>query len=568
MSTIKTRKAVLQIFTVWFAGALFLTQGYAADIPAGVESGRIEKRFEQPVQPKSTLEPMVPALEKPMPPEESDKIKFVLSGIVIEGATVYSETDFQPLYQQYLGKEISLTVIYKVAEAITLKYANDGYALSRAVVPAQSIKNGIVRIKIIEGFIDKVIIEGNLNDRRSFFEKYKEKILASRPLNSKILERYLLLANDLPGMSVKSILKPSEDTNNASTLILTITSKHYDLFASLDNRGSKSIGPAQAILSGNINSSLRQFSKTSLTAVQTEDWNELNYLSWGHEEILSTEGLTFNLGFTGSRSEPGTRILRDLELEGRSRSFSAGVSYPYIRSRRENLDWSTKFDYKTSRNYQLGEATSKDKLRVVRVAIEYDFADQYRGINQFIIEVSKGLDIFSATDNNDPLKSRSEGKSDFGKISFSGSRTQELQNGWSLHAAFMGQLAADPLLASEECGIGGEAFGRAYDSSEITGDNCLAGSLELRFPPFPADEFRINYAQLYSFFDSGKVYKKKPINNEPSHENLESMGFGIRFSINDNIAGSAEYAVPLSRSVTQEDDNLGSRLFAKLSVNF
>ena len=142
----------------------------AGPIPSTAEPGRIEKRFEQKAQPKSVLEPIIPKTEGAAPPEQADKIKFGLSGITVIGSTVYQEADFLPLYEQYLDQEISLTTVYKIAEAITAKYGNDGYVLSRAVVPPQRIKTGIVQIRIVEGFIDKVIIEGGDKDSRGFFK--------------------------------------------------------------------------------------------------------------------------------------------------------------------------------------------------------------------------------------------------------------------------------------------------------------------------------------------------------------------------------------------------------------
>ncbi len=76
------------------------------------------------------------------PPEEAEHTKFVLSGIVVEGSTVYRQADFLPLYKSLLGKEVSLSVIRRVARDITALYLRDGYILSQAIVPPQTIRNG------------------------------------------------------------------------------------------------------------------------------------------------------------------------------------------------------------------------------------------------------------------------------------------------------------------------------------------------------------------------------------------------------------------------------------------
>ena len=73
------------------------------------------------------------------PPEEAEHTKFMLKGIVVEGSTVYRRADFIPLYKSLLGKEVSLADIHRVARAITAMYRRDGYILSQAIVPPQTI---------------------------------------------------------------------------------------------------------------------------------------------------------------------------------------------------------------------------------------------------------------------------------------------------------------------------------------------------------------------------------------------------------------------------------------------
>jgi len=114
--------------------------------------GQIEKRFEAPVLPKSTREPLELQAPEKLPPVEVENIRFVLTGVAVQGSTVYKESDLRPLYERYLNTEISLADVFRLRDAITAKYGNDGYILSRAIVPPQRITDGIVALEIIEGF--------------------------------------------------------------------------------------------------------------------------------------------------------------------------------------------------------------------------------------------------------------------------------------------------------------------------------------------------------------------------------------------------------------------------------
>ena len=276
-------------------------------LPGSADPGRLEKRFEQPQLPQSTLDPVIPETPEQAPPPDAEEIKFTLTGILIEGATVYSQKDLDPLYGELLGKEVSLADIYRVAEKITAKYGNDGYALSRAVVPAQRISNGIVRLQIIEGYIDKIIIEGETGGASDLIWEYGEKVSASRPLMAEVLERYLLLANDLPGVKVESVLKASETNHGASNLVLVSKHKPVSASAVLDNRGSRSSGPHQQTFSLSGNSLTGLAEQTTLRYIRAGN-NELRYIQFAHQEQIGTEGTKLNLTANRSRSTSGYNV--------------------------------------------------------------------------------------------------------------------------------------------------------------------------------------------------------------------------------------------------------------------
>lgn len=211
-------------------------------IPDSAEAGRIEQQFEQPDAPLSQFETLIPDSEEPMPAEDAARIKFTLAGVMVDGSTVYGDHDLLDLYDDMLGSEISLSDVFQIARRITVKYRGDGYILSRAVVPAQRIKSGVVVVQVIEGFVSGVSIEGDILGPVSLLESYAQKVMESRPLRADVLERYVLLADDLPGVDASSVLAPADDTPGASELILVVEHKEGDAFATHDNRGTRFVG--------------------------------------------------------------------------------------------------------------------------------------------------------------------------------------------------------------------------------------------------------------------------------------------------------------------------------------
>jgi len=534
-------------------------------IPEQAEPGQIEKRFKAPLTPKSVLEPVIPEFDgKEVPPEQAGKITFLLSGIMVEGSTVYQPADFEPLYKQYLGQHVSLLQIYEIARAITAKYRNNGYILSRAIVPPQIIRKGIVHIEIIEGYINKIIIEGGRRDSRNLFERFGEKITRLIPLQIKKLERYLLLADDMPGTSVQSVLRPAQNEQGASELVITVTQKMVQGSLSLDNRGSKYVGPAQSAALINLNSMFTLSEKNRLQYIATpEDFEELRYFDFLHEEMLDTEGTKITLQGSSILSEPGSS-LELLEVQSTSTTYTAAISRAFIRSRAKNLSLHCNFSYRDNKTEMLDIKISEDRLRIISLGSSYDFVDRFMGINLIALEISKGLNIFNNTDRTDD-QSRANGRSDFFKITADLFRLQRLTSHCNLLIAASGQYASHSLLASEEFSVGGANFGRAYDPSEINGDYGLAGKLELQYSG-SLDLSYLKAWQFYGFYDGGAVWED--IDHE--RQSLASAGIGFRLNLTDWMSGYVELAKPLTLPVANEEPEGGndSRVFFNLTTRF
>ncbi len=105
----------------------------------------------------------------------------------------------------------------------------------------------------------------------------------------------------------------------------------------------------------------------------------------------------------------------------------------------------------------------------------------------------------------------------------------------ALQASATGQVASRSLMSSEEFGFGGSTFGRAYDSSELSGDSGMAGLLELRYNAVPNIA---NYAHFtpYAFYDAGKVWNMN--SGQDTNVSASSAGFGTYVAAVHGISGN------------------------------
>src|ERR1700744_5611443 len=174
------------------------------------DPGHIDERFRPQPAPPSVGAPIeIPSTTQNTVPSDAQSVSFTLSSIGFEGNRALSDSQLQALAAPYIGRPVTLSQIYELADKVTAAYRAAGYILARAIVPAQKIDGGNLKLQIVEGFIGSVKIEGDARGAGPYLEAYGRRIQAAQPLTAKVLERELLLVSDLAGFQVRSVLTPS-----------------------------------------------------------------------------------------------------------------------------------------------------------------------------------------------------------------------------------------------------------------------------------------------------------------------------------------------------------------------
>lgn len=512
-------------------------------IPPSEQPGRERERFTQPSAPQA--QPAGPAVILPstVAPKGAERVFVRVRAVEITGSTIYSAADLKPLYAAIVGQRVSLAAVYALAQRITAKYGNDGYVLSRAVVPPQQLdpKGAVVHIEVVEGYVERVEWPKELLRYRDFFADYAAKILARRPANVRVIERYLLLAGDLPGLKFSSALRPGKKPG-ASVLVVQVVERRIDANAHIDNRGTPARGPFEYFAAATINNLTGHHEAVTFTYAGVVPLQELNYAALNYKQVLNSEGLSFFADASDAWGTPGTVQLEELQYRTLGPYGDLGLAYPLIRQREENLTLSGLFYGSNNESDTLGAPFNNDRLRGVRVKADADLADSWQGINQFNVTISEGIDGLGSTANGNPLASRLVGRVDYDKIETTVSRTQALVPPFSAYVSFYGQYAGTPLLVPEQCGFGGRYYGRAFDPSQLLGDSCIEGVGELRYGvPVQPQQF-LQTAQLYGFADFGELYTRDASPGTPAVQPASSAGGGVRLGWLDHLDGDFSVA--------------------------
>ena len=248
-------------------------------------------------------------------------------------------------------------------------------------------------------------------------------------------------------------------------------------------------------------------------------------------------------------------------------NFGAAFNYSLIRQREENLTSRIAFETQDTRSNILGTPLTRDHIRALRLGLNYQIADSWEGLNAFNGTLSHGLDIMGASQPGALNLSHAGATADFTKFNIDASRVQGITDDWNVFTALSAQVASDNLYSSEQFGYGGQAFGRAYDSSEITGDQGINGSAELRYNGIE-QQYHVQPVP-YGFYDMGAVWNNG-INQTTPYASGSSTGAGLRLLTDFGLSTNLGFAFPLTRKIANPITGNGKspRIFFSINYGF
>src|SRR3954468_15044894 len=156
-----------------------------------------QQRPAPPPPPKSGLDIQQ---STPSAPDTAQGTEFNIAHIKVTGSTAFTAKRLETLLSSYTGRPTSLAELRRGAATITRFYRTHGYPLARAYVPSQTILDGIVEIRVLEGHYGKLLIEDEAGVSKRLVQRLMKNTASSNLIQSAPLERDLLLLQDLQGV--------------------------------------------------------------------------------------------------------------------------------------------------------------------------------------------------------------------------------------------------------------------------------------------------------------------------------------------------------------------------------
>lgn len=459
-----------------------------------------------------------------------------VGAITLSGLEVLRPSDFADIFELYVGRTLSPAALSGLTDAIAERARARGFVLASATISPQPLAAGILRVSVDEGRVDAIRVVGGANKA---VDAALAPLVGSGPVTLAQLERHLLVAGDVDGVWVRGTQLIRENGRNILEVRLGI--ERFGAVLGLDNSGSRPIGPLQADLLVRAAQLLSDADLLTLSAVVTPTQpDEFGYARLRYATRVAPSGTELSAGISYARTQPGA-YLRSRDIEGRSWTAVLGVLHPLIRRREASLWLEGSFGIRDVVQDRADIRARRDRLTVARVGV-YGFATVPGGRLRGSATVSQGLDLFDATRRGDPLASRADADGTFTTVTLTADWTGPVVTDVTAQLAVATQLAAQPLLVSEETGLGGGQFLRGYDYSERSGDQGAMASGELRWAVVPKLG-PVREPVLYAFVDGGRVTN---LRRGIGTGTLFSTGAGVRWDLARWLSADIGLAVPLS----------------------
>ena len=543
-------KNINKIITLSIVASTF-TLG--ANIPT---SGDIQRQVEKPKfeEQEKALPNVVKEYKAPLVME--DNVTTLIKEFNFIGNTVFSNDELNKLVESYKNQQLGMNKLKEITSIVTKYYRDNGYFVARAYLPQQTIKDGIIEIAIIEGTYGGFDLKNSSLVNDETVQNYMDYLENGQIVSTESLERQMLLINDLSGVVVTNAeVYPGKEVGTSNFAITTEATSQFDGYAIADNYGSRYTGQYRLSAGTNINSISNVGDTLSVSGLISNTAN------------LKNAGVNYTrpLGYTGLMGTINSSITKyeldkipNYEAFGTAKNIGTGISYPIVKTRSYSqiisLDYAHKIMDDTSGAVN---NTEKSEKSVDSLTLKLD---EKRNTNIFNhsgkLFTSIGITGGKVSLDNDVAKTNDQiinTNGNFAKLNLSVIHNQQLNPQLSLKTTLKGQKSLGKNLdSSEDSSVGGSQGVRAYEDSELSGDQGYTASLDLIYALPKINQIN-HYASV--FVDTATMWiNDDKFNSEDNKRNLNAIGLGYdlnykNFDLKTTFAhGFGTESTPVSES--------------------
>ena len=462
-------------------------------------------------------------------------------GWKISGFTQFTKAEIDQSLVEFIGKPMKFEDLTKVINVIEKMYEKKG-CIARALIPPQDVTNGIVKIDVVEGRFGDVIFDpsGSTSVKKKIIlSLIGNGITESQIYQAQDFDRRLLIADDLPGVSLTGFLQSSEKPGHLDLVIKSTKESSYIADLSADNANSRSLGAEKVSFSGMLVSPF-QFGETISLQTLKSKGSRYGRLSFGFP--LGNRGWKMSLNGSWMNYSVIAPELKSMDISGKVKDTGVSLRYPIVRSRESNLYSIINYDHRQYLTTVAGIAQKDYAIKNGKIEFSANLFDKFLkgGANSGSFSFTHGKVAGLGVDENYHTL-----------LNYSLTRQQSLSEKASLYLSFQGQYGLDLptsnaqqiagvsdqefLDSAENFTLGGISGVRAYPSGEASGPQGQKLAVELRY-------LFNNRLILKPFYDWGMVEKRDPASVGPNEYEISGAGLSASWSTPIGFSLQTTYA--------------------------
>jgi hemolysin activation/secretion protein len=489
--------------------------------------------------------------------------------IEVIGSTVFDTDKLDPIIKPLEGKEVTETQLIEVANAITQLYVSNGYVTSQATFTPNSVVDGIVKIQVLEGKVERIEVQG-VSAVNPDYVRSRTELGIGTPLNTNNLEDQLrLLRADPSFSSVDASLKAGSQAGSSILTVKVVEANQLSGSVSFDNFSPPAVGSERIGAGLNYRNLFGSGDVFTANYFRTTTGGSNQY-DLGFSIPVNPMNGTVSLRFAPSNYRITQSPFDAFNIRGNNEVYSATFRQPLVRTPREEFALSLGYEYQRGQTFLFNdlavpfgigpEADGTSRTSVFKFGQDYTSRDT-EGVWSLRSQFSLGTGLFGATFVTTPSAAF---LSWLGQIQ----RVQVLGSDTILIGSLDTQFSADPLLPSQQFVIGGGQSVRGFRQNVRSGDNGIRLSLESRFVVARNEEGG-TVVQLAPFVDLGTVWNNsRNLNILPNQNFLAAGGLGILVEPIKRLNLRLDYAIPFVNLSDRGSNLQESSLYFSVGYQF
>ncbi len=453
------------------AGLAWPTQAANLDAGALLQNNPPQPQALPQAQPPARLKPLVDVPEPVAAPAVAG-MAFRVNRIKVTGNRQIATETLDDLLRDVGGQDLTLAQLDQVCARITDYYRSLGYLLTRAFVPAQTLTDGVVEVRVAEVRYGQITVENHGPASDALLRATLSDLQPGLAIAAGPLEHALLLVSDLPGLLAESTLRPGAEPGTSDLTLTTSAAARTAGLVAIDDYGSQATGRGRISAALSLFDPLQLGSSDMLGISALHSGPALNHWRLAYEAVLSGNGTRVGAATSGLRYALDGAVA-SAQASGSAKVNSLWLRQPMLRQREGKLAWQMGYEDLQCADVTADTAQRGRQVRNWTFSLNGDVNDGLFGgvaSTAFSVGLSRGQVGFQdlSSQGLDEVTGKVQGG--FTKLTLSVTRLQSLARDQSLRLTLSTQSTNQNLDPSQKLSVGGPASLRAYDSGVASGD--------------------------------------------------------------------------------------------------